>query len=437
MHIDFYRALEERHRGPRELILQRLRVYLPFIAELRKIYPDGAAIDLGCGRGEWLELMRNLGVEATGVDNDTGMLAACHESGLVVTCADAIEHLRTLPDDSLIAVTGFHIAEHLPFSSLQLLVQESLRVLKPAGVMILETPNPENLSVGSCSFYLDPTHHHPLPPPLLTLLPQYHGFKKVAVLRLQESPDLATRAEPCLLDVLKGVSPDYSVVAQKDADADSLAATSHLFHLQYGVTLEQLASRYDEQVSTSTRSAKAHAIAAEDSVMKARAAVNAALEAATRAQEAARHAEQVAQHAAHADRALAYVYSSRSWRLTRPLRTTWACASHAKSQFSLKVASLSARAKGQALPAASSFAQWILRSPTLRQVVRLAARRWPRLAMSAKTRLFPNQVTDRTGAMTPLADGARPRPTMSRLTPRARKVYVELLAEIEKQHQGT
>lgn len=68
---------------------------------------------------------------------------------------DCLQFLQSQADQSLIALTGFHIAEHLPFEVLQQLVMHTLRVLKPGGLLILETPNPENVSVGTCSFYMD------------------------------------------------------------------------------------------------------------------------------------------------------------------------------------------------------------------------------------------------------------------------------------------
>ena len=182
----FYRAFEDRYRGSRHLIKDRLRVYLPFIEQLKACYPDTPALDLGCGRGEWLELLQENGFKPTGVDVDDGMLEACRELGLSVEHCDALEALKNLADESQIVVSGFHIAEHLPFDILQTLVKETLRVLKPGGLLILETPNPENLTVGTSSFYFDPSHLRPIPPPLLAFLPEYYGFKNVKTIRLQE-----------------------------------------------------------------------------------------------------------------------------------------------------------------------------------------------------------------------------------------------------------
>ena len=230
------------------LIRSRLKVYLPFIESLKKIDQKPNAVDLGCGRGEWLELLRDSGFEAQGVDLDESMLAACREIGLQVKKGDAIAFLRELPDASQTIVSGFHIAEHLAFFDLRTLVEEALRVLKPAGLLILETPNPENLRVGATNFYTDPTHKNPLPPHLLAFLPEYYGYTRIKVLRLQESPELAKSSNASLGDVLAGVSPDYAVVAQKASDRTTMAATAGAFEAEHGLTLDMLVNRFDQQL---------------------------------------------------------------------------------------------------------------------------------------------------------------------------------------------
>ena len=197
---------------------------------------------------EWLELLQESGFDAQGVDLDDVQLAACRELGLNVHTSDAVSFLKKMSDSSQVVVTGFHIVEHIPFSDLQILIQEALRILKPGGLLIVETPNPENIVTGTTDFYIDPTHKHPIPPQLLSFLPEYYGFKKVKILRLQESVELFNRKVPTLLDVLNGVSSDYAVVAQKTGEAEILAATNPAFEAEYGLTLENLAIRYDQRI---------------------------------------------------------------------------------------------------------------------------------------------------------------------------------------------
>lgn len=247
MENGFYRAFEDRYRGSRELISSRLEAYLPFLAPLKALYQDWSVLDLGCGRGEWLELLRREGYAPTGVDLDDGMLEACHALNLPARKDDAISALQKLPDNSLIAVTGFHIAEHIPFPVLQELVAEALRVLRPAGLLILETPNAESLVVGTNSFYLDPTHERPLPNLLLSFLTEHSGFVKSKIVRLQEEHTLHDASRQIgVWEVLAGTSPDYSVVAQKQADPEQLAVFEAVFDASYGVSLDQLAVRYDQ-----------------------------------------------------------------------------------------------------------------------------------------------------------------------------------------------
>lgn len=249
MSIPFYRAFEDRYRGSRELIHERQQVYVPFLEPLKQLYPECKALDLGCGRGEWLEILQQTGFNPLGVDLDTGMLEACHALGLPVEKSDALEMLKSLPDESLTVVSGFHIAEHIPFKDLKVLVAETLRVLKPAGLLILETPNAENLVVGTQNFYLDPTHERPIPHLLLSFLVEYSGFNRSQLLRLQEPAELAKGGPVDLMSVLHSVSPDYAVIAQKQAIPEQLEKFDAVFARDYGLSLETLARRYDAQLA--------------------------------------------------------------------------------------------------------------------------------------------------------------------------------------------
>jgi SAM-dependent methyltransferase len=245
---NFYKAFEDQHRGSREMIKARLAVYMPFIKKIQATHSDASALDLGCGRGEWLELLQDHQLSASGIDLDDGMLSACRHQGLNVQTGDAIAHLQSLPANSLSIVSGFHIAEHLSLDDLQTLIKEALRALKPSGLLILEAPNTENLVVGTSSFYLDPTHQRPLPSALLSFLATHLGFARVKVLGVQESVPLREEHGPTsLFAVLSGVSPDYAVIAQKGGEAAVMSSFDTVFAKEYGLTLELLANRYQER----------------------------------------------------------------------------------------------------------------------------------------------------------------------------------------------
>ena len=248
MSSEFYRVFEDRHRGPRNLIKERLKVYLPFVKPLLIAYPSISAIDLGCGRGEWLELMTEIGVISLGVDVDKEMLSVCANLNLNALYADAIGHISALPSHSHGVITAFHLVEHISFDQLQSLVSEAMRVLKPGGLLIMETPNPENIAVSTCNFYLDPTHQRPIPPTLLAFVAEYAGFSRVKTLRLQESKDIIKQMRIGLHDIICEVSPDYAIVAQKHASDDIIALTSDPFDIEYGLNLDSLLSRYDSWV---------------------------------------------------------------------------------------------------------------------------------------------------------------------------------------------
>ncbi|MCJ7472611.1 MAG: class I SAM-dependent methyltransferase [Actinobacteria bacterium] len=180
----FYVFLEDNLRGSHKEIKRRLQVYIPFIKEADAGSKNSPILDIGCGRGEWLELLKEAGLHAKGLDFNGIMIKTCKDRGLDVVQDEALSFLKNLPDHNLGAVTGFHLIEHCRFEFLIKLLDEILRVLKPGGLVILETPNPGNVIVGSCSFYLDPSHIKPLPGALIKLVLESLGFNKVNVMYL-------------------------------------------------------------------------------------------------------------------------------------------------------------------------------------------------------------------------------------------------------------
>ena len=185
----FYASFDEQFRGSREEIMQRLKIYLPIIEKQGIGSAAMPILDVGCGRGEWLELLKGEHLSASGVDSNRVLAAQCRARGLLVVEEDLLSNLRTLPDASMGAVTGFHIIEHLPLEMLIEFLNEAVRILKPGGAVIFETPNPQNVLVGSCNFYFDPTHRNPVPSQVLSFLLESRGFVSVEILKLNPSDD--------------------------------------------------------------------------------------------------------------------------------------------------------------------------------------------------------------------------------------------------------
>jgi len=182
----YYAAFEAAFRGSREEIKNRLRVYLDRVSGANSNLP---VLDIGCGRGEWIELLKEQGVAAYGIDLNSVFIADARAQDLDVRQAEALAHLRSLGDASLAGLTGFHIIEHLELNDLISIIDEANRVLAPGGFLLFETPNPENLIVGASSFWNDPTHRSPLPPSVMRFMAGQRGFIDAEVIYLHEAED--------------------------------------------------------------------------------------------------------------------------------------------------------------------------------------------------------------------------------------------------------
>jgi len=184
-----YVAFENRFRGDRESLRERLAGYLDLFA--------GAApvIDLGCGRGEFLELLGERGIAARGVDGNAQAAASCRERGLDVVPGDLVDFLREQPPASLGGVFAAQVVEHLPPAVLQAMLAEAHRVLRPGGVLVLETVNPRSF-IGFHEVYLrDLTHVTPLHPDTLAFLAAAQGFTDVRI-EMRAPVDPAARLQP-------------------------------------------------------------------------------------------------------------------------------------------------------------------------------------------------------------------------------------------------
>lgn len=216
-----YLAFEEQFRGSREEIRARLLEYVPLVRAAGAGTEGKEILDIGCGRGEWLKIMRDEGLVAKGLDLNHVLVQECREKGFAVVEQDALSYLRSLPDNSLGAITSFHLIEHLGFEERIALFDESVRVLQSGGVALFETPNPRNLLVGGCNFWADPTHLRPLYPETHKFLLEYRGFSDVELFFLHphegeqrlpedEAPKLALR-----LNEILSCARDYAIIGYK------------------------------------------------------------------------------------------------------------------------------------------------------------------------------------------------------------------------------
>ncbi|MCL7461868.1 class I SAM-dependent methyltransferase [Pseudomonas sp. NW5] len=214
----FYRAFEDRFRGDEATLRERLAYYLPLLAEVAPLQQGLPLVDIGCGRGEWLQMLP-AGCARIGIDLNALNVAACHERGLAAEQADALYWLAAQAPGSVAVISAFHVIEHLSFAQLNTLLDECLRVLAPGGLLIFETPNPENLITAATHFYTDPTHRHPLPPALTEFLVQFKGFAEVTLHRLNPIPreyaldEDSEVARRC--DALFYGPQDYAVTARR------------------------------------------------------------------------------------------------------------------------------------------------------------------------------------------------------------------------------
>jgi SAM-dependent methyltransferase len=212
----YYVSFENSFRGSREDIKTRAEHYLETFSEVGIDKNDG---------GEWLEVLTEHGYACRGVDLNSAMITEALALGLDVVESDAVAYLRSLENESVLAVTSMHLVEHVPHAVLIALLDEAWRVLLPGGVLILETPNPENLTVGSHWFYMDPTHRNPIPPTLLQWVVQARGFESAAIERLTLNRGVTDiqpvdegSAGSSQINKIVGMltaAPDYAIVARK------------------------------------------------------------------------------------------------------------------------------------------------------------------------------------------------------------------------------
>jgi len=208
--VDFG-CFPERFRGPDEHVKSGQAFYLSYFASCRNV------LDIGCGRGEFLELMREAGIPARGIDLNAESVDLCRSKGLQADLADVFVHLDSLEDASLDGIFSAQVVEHLPPGRVPEMIRLAARKLVHGGVMAVETPNPACLAIFATHFYLDPTHTRPVPYALLAYYMHECGIGNVERRDLSPAvesfPSLAGLPEEFRNAFFGGL--DYAIIGRK------------------------------------------------------------------------------------------------------------------------------------------------------------------------------------------------------------------------------
>ena len=215
--VDFdYGRFEERFRGDQEYVKKSQRFYLPYFKDCRKI------VDLGCGRGEFLELVRAEGLDGIGVDSNAEAVAACHGKNIETHQLDLFAFLVQQPDCSIDGVLCSHVMEHIPSDRLSEMIRLIAQKLQGDGVLAVETPNPSCLAMFAGDFYSDPTHQRPIPSQLMHFHLEEAGFTAFEIHERHPASDVFPELQP--LDEIDNLRDfrdkffgglDYAIVARK------------------------------------------------------------------------------------------------------------------------------------------------------------------------------------------------------------------------------
>ncbi|MDP9052958.1 MAG: class I SAM-dependent methyltransferase [Acidobacteriota bacterium] len=206
-----YGRFAERFRGAEDYVRRAVEFYKPFFADRENV------LDIGCGRGEFLQLMRELEVKARGIDLSDESVAQCRQKGLEAEVADLFIYLASQPEREFDGILSSQVVEHLNPGALPEMIRLCASRLRRGGLLAIETPNPECLAIFATHFYLDPTHTRPVPHPLLAFYMEEAGLGSIEVHELspaiESMPEVAELPEAFRRKFFGGL--DYAIVGRK------------------------------------------------------------------------------------------------------------------------------------------------------------------------------------------------------------------------------
>ncbi len=208
----FYLNFENRFRGKRDDVINSFKVYDGSIAYCKSKFNNLNALDIGCGRGEWLEKLSSSGFKCLGIEINESMVRKCLEYGLNILQGDALNILKSLPDNHYSLISIFHVIEHLDKNYLDKIFAECKRLLTPGGLFLIETPSIDNIIVSSKTFYLDSSHINKINPDNLVYSLEKSGFIFAKYYYINSGP-LYNAHPQNLTRVLNGIAQDLSVIA--------------------------------------------------------------------------------------------------------------------------------------------------------------------------------------------------------------------------------
>ena len=214
-----YIGFENKYRGSQEEITKKLYSYVEYFENCDNV------LDIGCGRGEFLEILKEKNISASGIDIEDNMVSMCKEKGLNVKKADALEYLNSLEDNSLGGIIINQVIEHMEPNYLIEVIKAAYRKLKPEAHFVAETINPQSMIVFTEAYFMDLSHKRMLHPYTVQFLLESNGFKEASIrymnkvedLRIPESdqlPEEINKALKKLNDVVYGYR-DYAIIGRK------------------------------------------------------------------------------------------------------------------------------------------------------------------------------------------------------------------------------